>query len=126
MEETKEVSLGGFVASKSKEEEFLDPTAVSRVHPTTHGKVLAKKEESSLNLPSTTEEFEKTNLPHTIGQDLPMPVLTSIVGVAWEFRSFLGIWRIGEASLSLVDSPPNIRSIVSGNVLFLSKQWTTY
>lgn len=40
---------------------------------------------------------------------LLLDVRTSIVGIARKSRSFLRVWRVGEASISLVDSPSNIR-----------------
>ncbi|KAI5650273.1 hypothetical protein M9H77_36278 [Catharanthus roseus] len=107
VEESKEASLGGFVASKSKEEDFLDLTTPGR-YTLVHGRVLVKEEQSSLNL---SPMFGKTNLHHTSNfKILLLPwVPTSIVGVAWKFWSFLRVWKIGEDSQSFVDSPPNIR-----------------
>ncbi|KAI5663585.1 hypothetical protein M9H77_22908 [Catharanthus roseus] len=118
VEEFKKVSLGGFVALKSKGEEFLEPPAIGRVHPTVHGRALAVERRSSLNLALMKET---SNLQHTVGRDLPSLVPTSIVGVALEFRFFLRVWRIVEASLSLVDSPLNIRRIISAFLMRLSR-----
>ncbi|KAI5672620.1 hypothetical protein M9H77_12984 [Catharanthus roseus] len=52
VEESKEASLEGFVAPKSKEKEFLGPTT-GWVHPTFQGRDLPVEEKSSLNLPPT-------------------------------------------------------------------------
>ncbi|KAI5682105.1 hypothetical protein M9H77_03333 [Catharanthus roseus] len=103
MEKSKNASLGGFVASKSKEG-FLEPTAEGRVLSTIPGRG------------SGQMELEGFNLPCTVGRDL---VPTSIVGVARKSRSFWRVWRVGEASISLVDSPSNIQRFIFQQSLYL-------
>lgn len=45
IEESNELSLRGFVVSKSKKKGFLDPALDGRLHPIIHGRVLLVEEE---------------------------------------------------------------------------------
>ncbi|KAI5653976.1 hypothetical protein M9H77_31163 [Catharanthus roseus] len=78
VEELKEASLGGFIASKSKEEECLEPTAIGRAHPTIHGRALALEEKSALNLlPIIGPPTVVSSFPRPIDDGRPRPTVDS-------------------------------------------------